>query len=390
MRAHTLVCTLALGATLGASSARADWQSFEKGLHESPSVEDARALWRGAKKARAAGPLDNDLLVCRLRASAERHWDAFRAPDLLLRADFGDGRERWRAAPDNEHVAYVTLPAVNLKRGAELRFVVEDRDITGNERVGSGGARWDGALPISIEDDLMSVSCRVVDKRRVARGVEQGRAALERWHAGIARVVPDAQAEHIGAPFSSFVEGRQLVWRLGAWRGLRDPEVQREKKRLERIEGAHDARVRELVREQIARVAKKTGAARIGGGPEVRALRSDCRKVSTQPQPRCGVLFELTNPHAKTLRLSWGRTRASLYDKRGMELGLTLDLDERTRPAQRSLAPGEKLELFAWNLSLPDAPFVAERYKATRLWTPRGAAWLAVPPGSGPRAPGRR
>jgi hypothetical protein len=210
--------------------ALADWQSFDRVAHEEPNVPDPYGVFHGAED-RGRAELADGMLACRVSASAAEEWDSFRGPDLLLRLRVASARERWRAARDNAHHGYVTIPRARLRRGDRVSVRVEDRDAFGNELVGSRTFRWDGRWPLLADLGPGSIECRRVPLEVVDAGAARAESRVNTWLRGARAARFDAQAYDLGRP--SHLEGSARVAGLAAWRGRRNAQVRRARREVD-------------------------------------------------------------------------------------------------------------------------------------------------------------
>jgi hypothetical protein len=197
------------------------------------------------------GDLEGGLLLCRIDVVGDRGWDTFGAIDIAVTVTPG-GRapvEVW--GPEDRSSAIVSVPAVTLRRGEKLKFLVEDRDLTEREFVARGAVGYAG-LPLRLDLDHTQLECRGFSRE----GAEvRARAPLEKAAlalAGVEGAEPVLTEASLGAPHGPLAEARSAALEAEAWLGGSDTSVQRLKARLKKSLHDFEERARASMRARHA------------------------------------------------------------------------------------------------------------------------------------------
>lgn len=215
-----------------------------------PQLEDAVKLFFDAEP--VAGELRGGVLLCRVDVVGDRGWDTFGAIDLVATFTLGTRApvEVW--GPEDRSNAVVSLPAVTLEPGENLKVALEDRDLTEREAIARGSVPYAGALPLRISLDEAQVECRGYSRSSAEL---RARPWLERAAVAAAVVevaLPDVQAPGLGLPGAAIAEATVGAARAEAWLGSTDDEVKGLRERLRRAAARFDGLAREAIHTRAA------------------------------------------------------------------------------------------------------------------------------------------
>jgi hypothetical protein len=142
-----------------------------------PQVAEAKERRRlfASEHKLSKGPLHQGLLVCQVTANDKKNWDVgvigipgseqVMAPDMDVAVAVSDEPALRGSGPSNEHVAYVTVPRVDLKKGAKVQVEVWDRDVTTVDSMGRASGVFSGTFPLELTSEHFDVSCVGVGKQ---------------------------------------------------------------------------------------------------------------------------------------------------------------------------------------------------------------------------------
>lgn len=297
-----------VGCSFFGAIASADYNSFLKSMKEEINIDDTKETWSTARS-RQMDNNRNILVVCKVLVSAEHEWDAFRGPDLLVKMTLGPRRTRWRRGKENAYVSYISVPAVTLNKGDTVSIEVADRDILGDEHIGSDKKAFTGAFPIELSSEFMTANCRAlpqsVVENRVAPFLDKAQDQLDR-----AKLVKqaDPQKYGFGKPDRQITGAGTSIIRAAAWVGQRDDRVRALADGLAQLEKSWQLWQKEAVQAQLQQLPKKGDWQSFAdGGVKLRVVKTLCGsdlKLQRRVQQRqCGVEVQVESTGPRNFRL---------------------------------------------------------------------------------------
>ena len=187
------------------------------------------------------GDLAGALVLCRVDVVGDKGWDTFGAVDIRVLVSAGNRpvHEAW--GPEDRSSAVIGMPGFDIKSGDKLKVVVEDRDVTDNELIGTRTVPF-VKMPLRIDMEDTQVECRAL-----AHSV-----ALSRAQPAIAKAAtslfafesaePKLEVRGLGFPMSDYAAAADGAREAEAWLGKRDDDVKPLLTRIAKAESAFAAK----------------------------------------------------------------------------------------------------------------------------------------------------
>lgn len=220
-----------------------------------PQVPDAVALYESLQPFEAAA-LHAGLLACRIDAAenpATR--DVFSGPDLAMEMTLGAGPSMIVRGKSDSWRSTVTLAAIDLARGAEVRAVIWDHDdLTDGEHIAELAGRFTGAFPLRLANAAATVECRAVPANalevRVIAALSAADSALDAFAA-----TPVAEFVSNRARSNKQVNAaRRAITKAASHVGWHVDRVRERVARAEELERDWQRRLQEARDERIGRL----------------------------------------------------------------------------------------------------------------------------------------
>lgn len=284
-----------------------------------PQIRDASRLFDQARP--HEGNLTKGTILCRVSADSSRRYDGatrrgpvsrrFGAPDLNVRLRVHQTRG-FIIGPEDRYSTTVSMPGVSVRRGQRIGINLVDRDAIRNDAIGDAVAVYGGSFPIELPGNLANGECRVLDpaiaEQRIPGIVRNVDRELDR----AARVTVDLSANEIATPTEYLDRALYHLYDAAALAGWEHAEVGNRRARVDEIERAWSAALREAM-ETVKRDAPQVGqpVAFSGGRWEARVTQVDCgfnemtrfQRVLEPGDPRgCAVRLEVATSRAGRFR----------------------------------------------------------------------------------------
>ena len=207
-----------------------------------PQVSNPRTMFDDASADLIDAPeVEGALLICRVDTFVNQ--DTFGQNDLLTEFDLGKAPTMEAVGPEDTSYMFMSVPLVSLKKGDPIKLLALDRDVTTNEEVGTLKGKYDGRLPLRLENKAVALSCRALLRDQVEAQVTGNLRGLDERLAKVPTTpkinpaLPDyGVADTLGASKAGLME-------LAARVGWADPRTQKRLQRYAALEQAHQQAV---------------------------------------------------------------------------------------------------------------------------------------------------
>lgn len=262
-----------------------------------------------------AGDLQPALLLCVIGYGGGaqdpqrvfRHQEGARA-DLTVWGRIGSGHEWSASGPDNARSFAFAAPATALRVGERIELRVLDRDLVRHDGLGSLSMTYEGTLPLTAGDELLSARC-VAESPEVVRS--RGPFVLEQADRAIAAAMAadasqSAQENALSISLAPFEQARTAVSQAAEWLSWSDERVQLRRARLDTLVEASEQAQREAY-EALEDMLATQAPPSLPSGARVQAVGIVCERPATG-LPRCVARFRMDGPSTYVTRYAQAYT----------------------------------------------------------------------------------